>query len=122
MDDAPSTNWRTQCYSSPAMAKSGVALAVELEREAAGTLRFDVPIAPYELEVYGTAELEPPAGFDGWGEPLAPRVVADEPGTLEVTATAPVRQLIIVFRQLPRDAGCSDSYPYRGSIGEVTFA
>ena len=120
-DGDPLTMWQTQCYSSERMAKSGVALAVDLDREQAGTLRFDVPVAPYELEVLGTASVDRPTQFDGWGDPLAPLTVGDEPGPLEVVADRPVRHLLIVFRELPRDEGCSDSYPYRGSLGDVNF-
>ncbi len=120
-DGDPETMWRTQCYSSERMAKSGVALAVDLDREQVGTLRFDVPVAPYELEVFGTASVDRPTKFDGWGDPLAPLTVGDEPGTLEVPAPRPVRHLLIVFHELPRDAGCSDSYPFRGSLAEVNF-
>ena len=120
-DGDPLTMWRTQCYSSERMAKSGVALAVDLDREQAGTLRFDVPVAPYELDVFGTASVDRPAQFDGWGDPLAPLTVGDEPGPLEVVADRPVRHLLIVFRELPRDEGCSDSYPFRGSLGDVQF-
>ena len=120
-DGDPETMWRTQCYSSERMAKSGVALAVDLDREQVGTLRFDVPVAPYELEVFGTASVDRPTQFDGWGDPLAPLTVGDEPGPLEVVADRPVRHLLIVFRELPRDAGCSDSYPFRGSLGDVSF-
>ena len=47
---------------------------------------------------------------------------ADDPGTVEVTATSPVRHLLIAFRQLPTDPGCSPGYPFRGSIGEVQFS
>ena len=120
-DGDPETMWRTQCYSSERMAKSGVALAVDLDREQVGTLSFDVPVAPYELEVFGTASVDRPTQFDGWGDPLAPLTVGDEPGPLEVVADRPVRHLLIVFRELPRDAGCSDSYPFRGSLGDVSF-
>jgi serine/threonine protein kinase len=120
-DGDPQTMWRTQCYSSERMAKSGVALAVDLEREQTGTLRFHVPVAPYQLEVFGTASLDRPTRFDGWGEPLAPLTVADDPGTVEVSAPNPVRHVLIVFRQLPRDPGCAENYPFRGSLGEVRF-
>ena len=40
---------------------------------------------------------------------------------MQVTPPSPVRHLLIVFRELPPDSGCSDTYPYRGSIGEVRF-
>jgi serine/threonine-protein kinase len=121
-DGDPRTMWRTQCYSSDRMAKDGVGLAVDLEQEQAGTLRFDVPLAPYELDVFGTAALDRPIRFDGWGAPLAPMTTADEGGTVEVAATNPVRHLLIVFRQLPTDPGCSDGYPFRGSIDEIQFS
>ena len=63
-----------------------VGLAVDLDREQAGTLRFDVPVAPYQIEVFGTASVDRPTEFDGWGDPLAPLTVGDEPGPFEVAA------------------------------------
>ena len=121
-DGDPATRWETQCYSSQFMVgKPGVGLAVGLAQEAAGTLSFDVDLAPFQIEVFATADAEIPAQLDAWGPPIAPKSLSEQPGTIEATTPTPVRHLLIVFRELPPDSGCSDAYPYRGSINEVTF-
>ena len=121
-DGDPATRWETQCYSSQFMVgKPGVGLVVGLAQDAAGTLSFDVDLAPFQIEVFATASAEIPAQLDAWGPPIAPKSLSEQPGTIEATAPTPVRNMLIVFRELPPDTGCSDAYPYRGSINEVTF-
>ena len=61
-DGDPATRWETQCYSSQFMVgKPGVGLVVGLAQEAAGTLSFDVDLAPSQIEVFATADAEIPA-------------------------------------------------------------
>jgi len=121
-DGDPATRWETQCYSSQFMVgKPGVGLVVGLAQPAAGTLTFDLDLAPSQIEVFATAGAEIPAQLDAWGAPIAPKSLKEQPGPIEASTPTPVRNLLIVFRELPPDTGCSDAYPYRGAISEVTF-
>jgi serine/threonine-protein kinase len=121
-DGDSSTNWRTVCYARALMGgKAGVGLAVTLAAPATGTLSFDVGNAPFQVEVFGAATDAVPAGFADWGAPLAQKAVSDTPTTVSVTAPTPVRHLLIVLRELGRDAACSSANPHRTSIGEIRF-
>ena len=40
---------------------------------AAGTLAFDVDTAPYQIDVFATADEDQPGDIDGWGPPIAER-------------------------------------------------
>src|SRR5690606_30189260 len=57
---------RAVCYSSEFMGKPGVGLVVTLTEPATGTLSFEAGNAPYQIDVFASAEAEPPGSIDGW--------------------------------------------------------
>ena len=121
-DGSSATNWRTVCYARSLMSgKAGVGLALTLAAPATGTLSFEVGNAPFQVEVLGSDAATLPEGFAEWGPPLAQKAVSDTPTTVSVTATTPVRHLLIVLRELGRDPACTAANPHRTSIGEIRF-
>ena len=121
-DGDPETNWRTVCYALPLMGdKAGVGLVVSLSAATTGQLSFHVDNPPFQVEVFGSDAETPPTSFDGWGPPLAAKTVSDQPLQVDVATPVPVRHLLIVLREIGRDAGCTAANPHRGSIGEITF-
>jgi hypothetical protein len=61
-----------------------------------------------------------PVGFADWGAAIAEKTFSDQPGTVQVDVPA-TRHVLIVFRELGRDPGCTPANPYRGTIGEIRF-
>jgi eukaryotic-like serine/threonine-protein kinase len=120
-DDDPATNWRTLCYASRYMGKEGVGLAVSLSRPGTGTLTFDVGNAPYTVDVFGAETRAVPAAIADWGPQVGERSFSEQPGTVEVTTSTPVRHLLILFREIGPDGGCTAANPYRGTVGNVQF-
>ncbi len=121
-DGDPTTNWRTVCYARTLMGgKDGVGLVVSLSESATGTLSFDVGNPPYQVEVFGSdAEAIPPT-FGEWGPPLAEKTYSEAASTVRVATPVPARHLLIVLRELGRDAGCTAANPNRGLVGEIRF-
>jgi eukaryotic-like serine/threonine-protein kinase len=120
-DDDPASNWRTLCYADRFMGKPGVGLAVSLSRPGTGTLSFDVGNAPYTIDVFASAARAMPATIDDWGEQIGERAFSEQPGTVEVSTPATARHLLILFREIGPDGGCTSANPYRGTIGNVAF-
>jgi serine/threonine-protein kinase len=120
-DDDAATNWRTLCYSSRYMGKEGVGLAVSLTRAGSGTLSFDVGNAPYTVDVFAAETRAVPAAIAEWGPQVGERSFSEQPGTVQVTTSTPVRHLLILFREIGPDGGCTAANPYRGAIGNVRF-
>ncbi|MCU0259752.1 MAG: protein kinase [Ilumatobacteraceae bacterium] len=121
-DGDPDTGWATECYSSQYLGgKRGVGLVVALSTASAGTVSVDSLNAPYQLELYASSAETAPADPDGWGAPLAPKAYATEPGTVAAPAPEGTRHLLVWLRELGPDDACSESNPYRGRLGELTF-
>jgi eukaryotic-like serine/threonine-protein kinase len=120
-DDDSATNWRTLCYASRYMGKEGVGLAVSLTRAGAGTLSFDVGNAPYTVDVFAAQTRAVPAAIADWGPQVGERSFSEQPGTVQVTTSTPVRHLLILFREIGPDGGCTAANPYRVTVGEVRF-
>ncbi len=121
-DDDPATNWRTLCYASRYMGKEGVGLTVSLTRPGTGTLSFDVANAPYTVDVFASTARAVPAAIADWGQQIGERTFSEEPGTVQITTAAAARHLLILFREIGPDGGCTSANPYRGTIGNVRFA
>ena len=120
-DGDSATAWRTVCYARALMGdKPGVGLALTLAAPAGGTLSFDVGTAPFQVEVFASTAPAAPAGFADWGAAIAEKTFSDLPGTVQVDVPA-TRHVLIVFRELGRDPGCTAANPYRGTIGEIRF-
>ncbi len=120
-DGNPATNWTTVCYRQSTMGKDGVGLVVTLAAATTGTLTFQVGNPPFQVEVFGVDTDAVPASFDGWGPVLQNKTFSQTAGPVSVTLPVPVKHLLIVLREIGRDAGCSANHPNRGSIGEVSF-
>lgn len=121
-DNDPSTVWRTACYSTEYLAgKRGVGLVISLTDASTGTLSIDIDSAPWIIDVLTTDSATVPPAIDDWG----PALVSDssfEGEVLTVTVARPSRHLLVLMRQVARDAGCSTDNPYRGTISELSFA
>jgi eukaryotic-like serine/threonine-protein kinase len=120
-DEDPETNWRTLCYASRFMGKEGVGLAVTLTRPGTGTLRFDVGNAPFTVDVFASAARTVPAAIADWGPQIGERTFSEQPTSVEVTTPDATRHLLILFREIGPDQGCTSANPYRGAIGNVRF-
>ena len=103
------------------MGKEGVGLAVSLTRAGAGTLSFDVGNAPYTVDVFAAQTRAVPAAIADWGPQVGERSFSEQPGTVQVTTSTPVRHLLILFREIGPDGGCTAANPYRGTVGDVRF-
>ena len=120
-DNDPATNWRTLCYADRFMAKEGVGLVVSLSRPATGTLSFDVGNAPYTVDVFASTARAVPSTIADWGEQIGDRAFSEQPGTVRVTTPTAARHLLILFREIGPDSGCTSANPYRGTLGNVRF-
>ena len=120
-DSDSATNWRTLCYADRFMAKEGVGLVVSLSRAATGTLSFDVGNAPYTIDVFASTARAVPPTIDDWGDQIGDRAFSEEPGTVRVSTPATARHLLILFREIGPDSGCTSANPYRGTLGNVRF-
>jgi serine/threonine-protein kinase len=120
-DDDPATNWRTVCYSDRFMGKEGVGLAVSLSRPGTGTLSFDVGNAPYTVDVFATSTRNLPATIADWGDQIGERAFSRQPGRVQVATPEATRHLLILFREIGQDGGCSAANPYRGTLGNIRF-
>ena len=125
VDGSAGTVWNTVCYNDRYFnGKPGVGLVVQLSAAATGTATIDVASGPYQVDVYASDAETAPTSLDGWGTKIVDRDFAGEPGQVVADVTAaPARFLLVLLREAGRDSGngCSDNFPYRGSIGEVTF-
>ncbi len=62
-----------------------------------------------------------PAAIADWGPQVGERSFSEQPGTVQVTTSTPVRHLLILFREIGPDGGCTAANPYRGTVGNVRF-
>ena len=121
-DGNPATVWRTNCYSDPYFnGKPGVGLVVELSAAAAGTADITVDNAPYQLEVFASNAATIPASVGEWGHPVQPKSFSNTPGTVSAAISTPARFVLVLVIQAAQDPGCSNSFPYRAGIAEVSF-
>jgi len=121
-DGSATTAWSTECYSDKYLGgKRGVGLIVNLSGPGAGTLSVTTLNGPYQLEVYTTADAEPPADFDAWTRVGRTRF-ADDPETVETVIESPATHLLVWLKELGPDDACSTSNPYRGRLGEISFS
>ncbi|MEO6570491.1 MAG: protein kinase [Ilumatobacteraceae bacterium] len=120
-DGVPGTAWATECYQDRYMGgKRGVGLILDLNGDAAGTLSFDVLSGPYQVDVYTATTPDAPLDLAAWAR-VGDTMFADLPGTLTVTVDAPARHFLVWFKELGTDDACSQSNPFRGRLGEVSF-
>jgi serine/threonine-protein kinase len=115
--------WETLCYASRFMGgKSGLGLVVTLSAPSTGTLSVDVDSAPHLVAAYAAGTRNPPRAVSDWGAPLIEGEYGEQPTTLEVAVPSAARHVLVMFRELGPDDGCSGANPYRGRLSELTFA
>ncbi|CAB4889070.1 unannotated protein [freshwater metagenome] len=121
IDGNTATAWSTNCYESQYFGgKSGVGLVVELTAPATGTVTVTMKNAPYQIEVFASSATSAPPSVESWGASLQPKSYATTPGTVTATITnEPARFVLILLREVGRDAVCSTARPYRGDISEI---
>ncbi len=120
-DGDTSTNWQTSCYSGEFMGgKTGVGLVVTMDELSRSAVTVDVANGTYILEFYTSTADSVPASFDAWDSRLGSLVTDTEGGTVvSDTPSAPVRHVLVLLKQIGRDASCSDARPFRGRLGEI---
>jgi len=123
-DGVPETSWRTVCYADRFLGgKRGVGLVVSFDVPTQQAVQVDVLSSPYQV-TFLTVDTEAiPTSMEGWGPELGPTEFADETGTVtSPIPAAPVRHMLIMFKELGRDGTCTDANPYRGRLGEIALA
>jgi serine/threonine-protein kinase len=122
-DGAPGTSWSTVCYADRYLGgKGGVGLVVSFDAPMQQALQVDLLSAPYQVTFLASdADVIPPTIAD-WGPALGATDYADDTGTVvsPVPAT-PARHMLILLKELGTDGTCSDAYPYRGRLGEISI-
>jgi eukaryotic-like serine/threonine-protein kinase len=119
----PDSGWPTLCYSSQYLGgKRGVGLIVSLTDASGGTVGVDVLNAPYQLEIFSTDTVTPPADPDRWGSSLVGTEYAERPGRIETSVPDGTRHVLLWLKELGPDDVCSSARPYRGRLGNLTFS
>ncbi len=122
-DGNPNTSWATECYSNQFMgSKRGVGLILSLSSPASGRLSAELPTAPYQVDVYASADEAVPATLEAWGAPIGDTMFSDSPGTIDVGVGIDATHLMLWLKELGADDDCTTANPYRGKLAEVTFS
>lgn len=120
-DGSASTEWPTECYQDRFMGgKRGVGLILGLNGAATGTLRVESINAPFQIDVLTANGDTPPADVEGWTKVGATNF-SDSPGTITTTIAQPAQFVLVWLTELGRDEACSESNPFRGRLGEISF-
>jgi hypothetical protein len=101
--------------------KRGVGLIVDLSGPSTGTLTLDTLNAPYQIDVYAATTTGVPARLEDWAE-QGPTQHAEQPGHLSVEVGVAATHLLVWLKELGPDEACSETNPYRGRLGEISFA
>ncbi len=120
-DGNATSSWATECYQDRFLgAKGGVGMIVGLSAPSAGTLSLQSLNAPFQIDIYVTAETAPPADLTGW-QLLGDTWFAEDPTTLDVPISIAASHVLIWIKELGADDACTEANPYRGRLGEVSF-
>ncbi len=120
-DGNATSSWATECYQDRFLgAKGGVGMIVGLSAPSAGTLSLQSLNAPFQIDIYVTAETAPPADLTGW-QLLGDTRFANDPTTLDVPISIAASHVLIWIKELGADDACTEANPYRGRLGEVSF-
>ena len=118
-DGKASTAWLTSCYDNRYFgAKQGVGVIVKLDGAATGRLALTMPSTPWNVEIF--ASDVPATSLAGWGNAIA-RDASQKATTATFTFDSPKRYLLVMLREIGRDAGCNKANPYRGGFSEIAF-
>ncbi len=120
-DGSASTMWPTECYQDRFMGgKRGVGLILGLNGPATGTVSVESINAPFQLDILTANGAAPPAGVDGWTK-VGATSFSDQPGSIEMAIEQPAQYVLVWLKELGRDEACSESNPFRGRLGEISF-
>ncbi|MDJ0770895.1 MAG: serine/threonine-protein kinase [Ilumatobacter sp.] len=121
-DGSASTAWPTECYQDRFLGgKRGVGLILGLSTASSGTLSFESLNGPFQVDVYQSDSEGAPADLDGWTQ-VGTTQFADDPAALDVPVETAARHLLVWLKELGPDEACSTANPYRGRLGEISFA
>ena len=121
-DESESTSWPTECYANNFLnGKRGVGLILHLSAATSGTLRGESLNAPYQVDVFTSDAASAPTELDAWQQ-VGDTKFSDHPGSFEATIETPATYVLIWLKELGRDEVCTEKNPYRGRLGEISFA
>jgi serine/threonine-protein kinase len=122
-DGSADTSWGTVCYADRYLGgKGGVGLVVTFDAPMQQALQVDVLSSPFQVDFLASDAEAIPATLADWGAPLGDTQFAEETATLtSPVPAAPVRHVLIRFKELGTDGGCTDANPYRGRLGEIAI-
>ena len=121
-DGSTSTAWSTECYQDRYMGgKAGVGLIATLSTPSTGTLGVDAMHGPYQIDVLATTERVAPTDLSAWTK-MGDTRFADQPGRVEVPVDIAATHVLVWVKELGADDACTSANPYRGRLGEITFA
>ena len=120
-DGSASTAWPTECYQNEYMdGKSGVGLILGLNGAATGTVSAESLNGPFQIDVLVANGESAPSSLDGWSQVGATQF-SDDPGVIEVDLAEPASFVLIWLKRLGPDEACTESNPFRGRLGEISF-
>ncbi|MFV0309282.1 MAG: protein kinase domain-containing protein [Desertimonas sp.] len=118
-------SWATSCYANRYLGKPGVGVVMTMTQPTTGTVSFHVAGEPFQIDVFATADEAIPGEIDAdaWGEAVngASPIYREQPATLEVPIPTAARHVLILFREIGADAGCSGRNPFRSTLSALTF-
>lgn len=121
-DGNESTVWSTECYQNQWMGgKEGVGIIVDVSAPSGGNLSVDVLSAPYQVAIFATTSDAAPTDLGAWTA-VGDTFFSDTAGSLSVPVDLAASHLLVWFKELGPDAGCSGTNPYRGRLGEVSYS
>ena len=121
-DGSASTSWPTECYSQQVPGRQE---RRGTDHHALGRIvrvsHVESLNAPYQIEVFASADATPPDGSRRMGSRSATRRSPNAGGVVETTVSTPASHVLVWLKELGRDSGCSTANPYRGRLGEISF-
>jgi serine/threonine-protein kinase len=120
LDGDPDTAWVTECYQNRYFgAKQGVGVVLELNGPARGVITAVMTGAPWNVDVHVADER-----FDdlaSWGDPIT-HGSSESSTEASFTLDEDGRYVLLMMREAPRDAACSNDNPFRVGIAELATA
>jgi tRNA A-37 threonylcarbamoyl transferase component Bud32 len=121
-DGSDSTSWPTECYANNLLnGKRGVGLILHLSSATTGTLRGESLNGPYQVDVLTSDAATAPTELDAW-QRAGDTKSSDQPGSFEAVIETPATYVLVWLKELGRDEVCTEKNPYRGRLGEISFA
>jgi eukaryotic-like serine/threonine-protein kinase len=119
VDESTGTEWRTVCYQDEWMGeKGGVGVVFPLTGPDTGQLDVTFGAAPWAAQIYVADGI--PADLSGWTQVDKAASPQELQETFELGAQ-PHTHILVWFKQLTKGDPCSNKFPWRGSIAEVSY-